>query len=86
MTHAYTCEAAIDDDNHRITVFMRADVLADTTAVNTELVDSGEGWEWMEWGDDKVPTPRFLPLDVILKETGPRRFEPAERRSHTSPE
>ena len=75
VTYAYTCEAVIDDDNHWITVFMRADVPADTTAVNTEP-DKCEGWEWMEWGDDKVPTPRFLPLDMILKETGPRRFEP----------
>ena len=75
VTYAYTCEAVIDDDNHWITVFMRADVPADTTTVNTEP-DKCEGWEWMEWGDDKVPTPRFLPLDMILKETGPRRFEP----------
>lgn len=75
VTYAYTCEAVIDDDNHWITVFMRADVPADTTAVNTEP-DKCEGWEWMEWGDDKVPTPRFLPLDIILKDAGPRRFEP----------
>jgi hypothetical protein len=30
----------------------------------------------MKWGDDEVPTPRFLPLDIILKDAGPNKFEP----------
>lgn len=75
VTYAYTCEAVIDENNHWITVFMRSDVPADTTAVNNEP-DKCEGWEWMKWGDDEVPTPRFLPLDIILKDAGPNKFEP----------
>lgn len=66
VTYAYTCEAVIDENNHWITVFMRAEVGDDVEAVNTEP-DKCEGWHWMEWGDS-VPSPRFLPLDIILKD------------------
>lgn len=66
VTYAYTCEAVIDDDNHWITVFMRAEVGEDVEATNTEP-DKCEGWEWMDWGPT-VPTPRFKPLDIILSD------------------
>ena len=39
---------------------------AEVEATNMEP-DKCEGWEWLEWGDT-VPTPRFLPLDIILKD------------------
>jgi hypothetical protein len=60
------CEAVIDENNHWITVFMRAEVGAEVEATNMEP-DKCEGWHWMDWGES-VPEPRFLPLDIILKD------------------
>lgn len=66
VTYAYTCESVIDDDNHWITVFMRAEVGEEVEATNMEP-DKCEGWAWMDWGS-AVPTPRFKPLDIILRD------------------
>lgn len=68
LTYAYTCEAVVDEDNHWITVFMRAEVGTAVEAENTEP-DKCEGWQWVEWGQASVPEPRFLPLDIILKDS-----------------
>jgi 8-oxo-dGTP diphosphatase len=67
VTYCYTTEAVIDDDNHWITVFMVAEVNANVEASNQEP-EKCEGWEWMRW--DEVPTPRFRPLDNILRDCG----------------
>ena len=63
VEYAHTCEAVIDEDNHWITVFMRAEVTRATQPVNLEP-DKCEGWEWVKW--DGVGMPRFKPLDIIL--------------------
>lgn len=65
VTYCYTTEAVIDEHNHWITVFMIAHVSSTTEARNEEP-DKCEGWHWMAWDD--VPTPRFLPLDNILRD------------------
>lgn len=51
-----------DKDKHYVTIYMRANyVSGDPHAADGEF----EEWRWVDW--DKIPEPRFIPLENLLK-------------------
>lgn len=47
---------------HYVTIYMKADYLSgEPTAVDGEF----ETWEWRDWDD--LPSPRFIPLENLLR-------------------
>ena len=53
------------DKRHYVTVVYRADAPADAEAVVAEPTKCS-GWQWVEWRDADVPSPRFEPLQQML--------------------
>ena len=51
------------DRKHYITIYMKADFVSGEAKVCEP--DKCEGWEWREWDD--LPSPRFIPLENLLK-------------------
>jgi 8-oxo-dGTP diphosphatase len=52
------------ESKHYITIFMLTDY--ESEEVKTMEPEKCEYWEWFEW--DKLPNPRFLPLQNLLKQ------------------
>lgn len=51
-----------DLDKHYVTIYMKADyVSGEPKPVDGEF----ETWEWRDW--DNLPSPRFIPLENLLK-------------------
>ena len=60
----YTNDIFLNEGKHYITCFVKADY--DSGEVKLMEPDKCEEWGWFEW--DKLPEPRFIPLQNLLKE------------------
>lgn len=68
---AVTNDIFTKESRHYITIFMLTDY--DSGEVKTMEPEKCEYWEWFEW--DKLPSPRFIPLQNLLKQ----KFDPFKK-------
>ena len=61
---AVTNDIFTKESKHYITIFMLTDYASGE--VKTMEPEKCEKWEWFEW--DKLPNPRFIPLQNLLKQ------------------